>query len=338
MNASHEPLEDERRHEDAASVMTTLLGKRSADPGRYSRSAFPFENARSAISGYFRGTGVSAGETVLCPAYIGWSPREGSGVLDPLESLGLHVDFYRVTDDLGIDIDHLQDRLKRSRPAGVLVIPFFGHVPTGYRQAIAVSREAGALVLEDEAHAMLTDLVAGTTGRLGDAAVLSLHKLLPVRSGGALLLKGEERGRFDVAGFAGGPVTALAEYDLPAIAAARRGNVAVLIELLEPYADEIVPLWSRAEEGEVLHSFPVLVRDAPRDEVYEVMNNMGLGVVSLYHTLVEAISPEEFPISHRISRSILNLPVHQEVSHDDLEILVRRLVGTVRQLTRLRQS
>ena len=310
------------------------IEKRSTDPGRYSRSTFPFENARSAISGFFRAAGLTAGATVLCPAYIGWSPREGSGVLDPLESLGLHVDFYRVTEDLGIDVDDLQDRLKRTNPAGVLVIPFFGHVPAGYRQAIAASRSAGALVLEDEAHAMLTDLVTGTTGRQGHAAVLSLHKLLPVRSGGALLLAAEGRGIVDPAGLGGGSVTALSDYDLPAIASVRRGNVAVLFELLAPYAGEIVPLWDRAEEGEVLHSFPVLVRNASRDEIYEAMNEKGLGVVSLYHTLVQAISPEEFPTSHQISRSILNLPVHQEVTHDDLEILVGQLVEIVRQRAR----
>jgi len=41
--------------------------------------------------------------------------------------------------------------------------------------------------------------------------------------------------------------------------------------------------------------------------------------------LVDTIRPEEFPLSHALSRSVLNLPVHQDTTITDLEHLTDRL-------------
>jgi len=45
---------------------------------------------------------------------------------------------------------------------------------SGYAEAVKLAREFGVLVLEDEAHAMLSGPVGGIWGRLGDALYL-LH-------------------------------------------------------------------------------------------------------------------------------------------------------------------
>lgn len=52
------------------------------------------------------------------------------------------------------------------------------------------------------------------------------------------------------------------------------------------------------------------------------MNRAGFGVVSLYHTLIEPISESVYPESHRLSRKILNLPVHQDILPEDLDALI----------------
>ena len=284
-----------------------------------------FDSARSAIAGFFRANHVIPGDTVLCPAYIGWSAREGSGVLDPLIELGLQVRFYRVEADLGIDVGHLQELLATGDIAGVIVIPFFGHIPRGYREAIDSGQKSGALVLEDEAHALLTDLINGTSGRFGDAAVVSLHKFLPVQKGGAILLNQRNRSSSIETWQAGSPVLDLLEYDLASIARQRIANANALFELLVPLAGLVDPLWPDCSPDEVLHSFPVVISSGSRDLLYERMNGDGYGVISLYHTLVSAISPREFPDSHALSSRILNLPIHQDIRTDDLQPMIDRL-------------
>lgn len=306
-------------------TMAQVVPKKAEDPGNGRRVSVEFDSARSAIAGFFRANGLIPGDTVLCPAYVGVSAREGSGVLDPLLELGLQVRFYRVDAELGIDVGHLRELLATGDVAGVIVIPFFGHIPRGYREAIDSGQKSGALVLEDEAHALLTDLIKGTSGRFGDAAVVSLHKFLPVERGGAILLNQRQRSISVDTWQRGNPVLDLLEYDLASIARQRIVNANALSELLVPLAGLVDPLWAENSASEVLHSFPVVISSGSRDLLYERMNDDGYGVVSLYHTLVPAISLEEFPDSHALSRRILNLPIHQDVRTEDLQPMVDRL-------------
>lgn len=302
--------------------------KLASDGSRFWRRALLYDSGRLAIKAFVQAAGTKPGDTVLCPAYVGWSPREGAGVVDPLRALGILVDFYRVGRDLAPDLDHLELRLKGSKVAGGLFIHFFGHIQPNYADAVRLMHKWGAWVLEDCAHALFTDLVTGVTGRLGDASVLSLHKLLPVSSGGALLLNSSERwarAEFDAPEV---PQTSLWGFDLPAIAAKRRCNTAALAELLGPLAGRADPLWPQLRDEDIMQTYPVLLPRANRDRVYEQMNARGYGVVSLYHTLVTGISPEDYPLSHALSTSILNLPVHQDLQPAQLADLVAHL-GTV---------
>ena len=51
------------------------------------------------------------------------------------------------------------------------------------------------------------------------------------------------------------------------------------------------------------------------------MNKLGLGVVSLYHELIQEIS-DEFVTEKNISQRIFNLPVHQDMNELDCEKLI----------------
>ncbi len=119
-----------------------------------------FPNARTGFEAFLRVIMDQEKGTVLLPAYVGWSPREASGVFDPVEKLELSYDFYRMDHSLHIELDHLESLLK-SKPVRLLVlIHYFGFVDPAYEQAVSLARRHGAMILEDEAHAMLTDLVA----------------------------------------------------------------------------------------------------------------------------------------------------------------------------------
>lgn len=301
------------------------ITKTAVDPEVFARPVRAFANARSALKAFLQDLQIPRGEQVLLPSYVGWSPREGSGVFDPIQELELPCAFYRLDGRLRIDLHSLETHLRRKRVKVVVLIHYFGYVDPAYRAAVNLAHRYGALVLEDEAHAWLTDWVGGACGRAGDACIASLHKLLPIPHGGLLI--GSETTRDLVSRMTNHQelLTSAMGYDLARIAQQRRENANYLGAHLDPLREFLVPLWEEPARNEVPQTFPVLVQGVSRDQVYSHMNQAGFGVVSLYHTMIREIGAEEFPDSHRVARCILNLPVHQDISRADLESLLEQL-------------
>lgn len=301
------------------------IAKTALSDGDYRRTTVPFPSARAAFRAFLERTCAAKKKRVLLPAYVGWSQREGSGVLDPVTELGLPVSFYRVDSSLRADLAHLEELLGRGDAGAVTLIHYFGYREPASAEVARLARAHGALVLEDEAHAMLTDLVGGACGRLGDACIYSLHKMLPLRTGGALVVN--PRAPSVLTGEPFAPTAGVGspwEFDLARLASVRRRNARTLERLLAPLAGR-VDLFRPWADDEVPQTFPVLIRRAQRDRLYEQMNAAGFGVVTLYHTMVAAISREEFPVSHELARTILNLPVHHEADEEGLARLVAEL-------------
>jgi dTDP-4-amino-4,6-dideoxygalactose transaminase len=269
-------------------------------------------------------------DKVLLPAYIGWSPREGSGVFDPIASLHIDCSFYALDERLRIDIDSLRTELQSGRVRVLVIIHYFGYVDPSYAEAVMIAREHDVFVLEDEAHAMLSDVVGGTCGRLGDACIYSFHKILPVESGGAAIINDPESPLAQTLMADPGCALPLYDFDLNHIADKRGANSLVLDRLVRELAPEVTPLFGAPGCRQFPQSYPVMIRNGSRDRLYHEMNASGFGVVSLYHTLISQISSDCFPAAAKVSRHILNLPVHQDASEESLESMVRELASRVR--------
>lgn len=192
-------------------------------------------------------------------------------------------------------------------------------------------------MLEDEAHSMLSDLVGGACGRWGDAAIYSLHKLLPFRRGGALVLAEDapEVLARDLSDQALTETIAFRDYDLYAIAERRRANADALLTALRAIpALGVIPLHESVATGVVPQTLPVIINHPFRDELYFQLNAAGFGVVSLYYALIKAIEPKVYPEPWWVSGHILNLPVHQDVEPAMLDRLVNQLATLVTTLSR----
>jgi dTDP-4-amino-4,6-dideoxygalactose transaminase len=301
------------------------IPKTSGDRSRFLRPCRSFPNARSAFQALLQSLQFQHGEQVLLPAYIGWSSREGSGVFDPVANLKLDFSLYRLNARLQIDLDDLTSKLKAGRVKLVVIIHYFGYVDPNYAAAVEIARRYGAWVLEDEAHALLTDRVGGIAGRLGDACIYSLHKMLPLAGGGMLVTTESHQGLMHALVNEPHDEPRIDKYDLFAIAQQRRRNAIHLTRLLSHLKDHVIPLWGELQPGEVPQTFPVLILRANRDELYTRLNALGFGVVSLYHTMIQEIRKDDYPESHAISRTIMNLPVHQDVEPGHLDELVSEL-------------
>ena len=55
------------------------------------------------------------------------------------------------------------------------------------------------------------------------------------------------------------------------------------------------------------------------------MNELGYGVISLYHTLIKEIDRTVFPVEAALSQRILNLPIHQDVDIPSMDAMLTAL-------------
>ena len=303
------------------------IEKTAVEYTRYWRPSFPFSSARRAFQVLLESLSMTSKDKVLLPAYIGWSPKEGSGVFDPIVLTGVSVDFYQMTRTLEIDIEDLERKLDRPDVKMLVLIHYFGFPDKNAMLAAELARRRGILVLEDEAHAMYSDWVGGCCGRWGDFCILSLHKMLPFRDGGLLVINHPVNQPVVIERVGGSaciaPLTENPfEYDLAGISAKRCENYGILEKLMVPLRETFEPLRDELPAGVVPQTFPIIVKKGSRDLLYHSLNAKGYGLVSLYHTLIPQIDSEKYPDSHWLSQRVCNLPIHQDVTADALERMV----------------
>lgn len=173
------------------------------------RSLCRLATGRSALFHLIARLPESHAHTVLLPCYV------AEGVIKPFLAAGFTVRFYRLTPELLPDEDDVEALLCSGPPGVVFVLVHFFGFSCASSGLSALLTRARAWVINDCAHAPLSRTPAGEPlGSLGDFALYSLNKLLPVCDGALLL---SMSGRVDVAV----DETALPELPEPALAAYR---------------------------------------------------------------------------------------------------------------------
>jgi dTDP-4-amino-4,6-dideoxygalactose transaminase len=289
-------------------------------------------DARSAITDVVGGLDLPRPPRVMIPAYYGASPREGSGVMDPLAAVGAEVSVYPVTTALEVDVEAYRLMLAEVRPDVVMLIHWFGWVDPAVAILVDLAHAAGAFVLEDQAHSMLTDLVGRGSGRWGDASAVSVHKSLPL-PGGLLISRRVGAG---TVGLDGVDVTfdeapRFTASDLATTAERRRRLAGEGVDLLSDGLEPLVPLRRTIPDDVVPMNLPVLVPPSERQRLYEEMNDSGVRVACLYYRLGPGIDPEKHPASLWLSQRLMNVPLDSATEQAGiagiLHDLARRALG-----------
>lgn len=306
--------------------MSQRIEKTSIDSMLYYRDYRTYKRARDAFGALLDTLGIGKGDSILVPGYIGWSAREGSGVFDPIKERGITPVFYHMDDALRINQEDCREKINSSKAKLLLIIHYFGFVDPVCEEVISYAKKNGIIVLEDAAHALLSDRVGNACGTNGDYTLYSLHKMLPMKEGGMIVsnhgaVLPEEREVLDYG---------WEKYDLARIAKRRIQNYKRIAEKLEMVASpQITSLIPELKEGMVPQTYPVVLCDTDRDKVYSMMNDRGWGVVSLYHTMIETLHTEEFEKECWLSKHITNLPVHQDVKEELIGVMVKDFVEIV---------
>lgn len=136
-------------------------------------------SCQAAIALAARQMRIGSEHSVLLPAY------HCTDMVEPFSALGASPRFYKIREDLSVDLDDLVGKIDASTRA-VVVVHYFGF-PRSLRDLRRVCDENDLLLLEDCAHSFFGESDGEPLGSQGDYAVASLWKFFPVLNGGCLL-------------------------------------------------------------------------------------------------------------------------------------------------------
>lgn len=312
--------------------MTARITKTATKPENYFHPAYFYRSAREGMADFLSNVLTPHGRGVLLPAFIGWSPREGSGVFDPVLTTAAQAGFYNLTADLEVDLADLERRLATGAFRVIVVIHYFGRTEPQIDEIRKLADRHSALLVEDLAHGFFSAMGRGQGGRYGHVCLYSLHKMFPFENGGMVtypdagLVSGQKSTAPEFA-------TRVLSYDWRAIGEIRRSNFCALTAILAASAErgaKFELLWPELADGDVPQTLPVRILGDGRDSIYAAMNDDGFGMVSLYHTLIDAVAGD-FDGLADLSRHIINFPVHQDVSDHQLQPMVDSFVRHLNQ-------
>ncbi len=302
-----------------------MIAKIQQDPNNFRFRFYYYNRARDAMRDAVAQLAEKGYHDIYIPGYIGWSPREGSGIFDPLNSIaGLSRHYYRMDRQLNIDVSDLKKRLHDH--SILLLVNYFGFRDIEMPGIIEMAHAKDCVVIEDNAHGFYTYFCGASMG--SDLTFFSLHKMFPFSKGGGLIIENGELGIIPADNLREPGELQPFSYHIHAIAAKRRENFRSLMKLMEGNEQFFVPL-RRLEDIErnVPQTFPVIIRRGDRNRIYEIMNDSGFGVVSLYHTMIEELRNDAHGDACWLAARVMNLPVHQDCDENEYPAMIEALIN-----------
>ena len=281
-----------------------------------------YECARDAMFDLVNELFVKGYKDIFVPGYIGWSPREGSGIFDPLNAIiGLNRHYYKMTKELKIDKKYIKDCIKER--SIILIVNYFGFRDDSIKELIDYAHKKNCIVIEDNAHGFYTYFYNGSVG--ADMTFFSLHKMFPFSKGGGLIIENNIIDNLHNIKFNENYNPFM--YNYVKIANIRIDNYKKLLDLSNGLNDYFEPLRNELYlVDNVPQTFPIIIKCGNRNKIYDIMNDAGYGVVSLYHTMIKELQSEDYCDALWLSSRIMNLPIHQDVNTDEYKLMIESLV------------
>ena len=288
-------------------ISKEATGERNAD-----YSVYFTKSCRDAIRQVLMMSGDS--NRILIPAYIGLSLEEGSGILDPIKESGTSFAFYALDFNLDPILESLESRIKSFNPTHVLVVNYFGYLISNRTSVFEMLSQFSVDTIEDFAHLLLPLTDKREVDKLADSEVYSLHKTIGSNTGGGAVLKSRDDS------FLSNTITSdslalFAKTNIEYVSRIRRRNFLYLSTELQTFTtSKFVPFFSDGREPILPLNFPIRVSTRQsRHELYGLLVESEILPTALYHRLVPEITESEYPTSLKVSETILNLPIHQDI-------------------------
>lgn len=264
--------------------------------------------------------------SLLLPSYIGINEKEGSGVFDSVIKNGADVIFYKVTDNLQVDISDLNKKLESNVIDVVLVIHYFGFSRVDMDSIRSICEKFSAILVEDCAHAFYINADNSKIGSYGDYSFYSLHKYLATSTGGMLKTNNvslpnpalDINDKIDCVA-----LERFASSDFKQIATVRQRNYLAYEENLA--TNKNIDVLFKLKSTDIPQTFAIRVKNGLREKLYFYLLENDVPTVALYYRLIPQITEKEFPKSLLISNEILNLPVHQDIKTSEVVYICKKI-------------
>lgn len=136
------------------------------------------KGGRTALQYYLRYLAPVPKGSFLLPAYL------CQAILDPFEFEGAKYIFYRVKENLEVDLADLRSKMN-SETRGILIIHYFGFSQSQeVMDFLKKQKNCGVEIIEDLTQSFFSQ--GGSIGTVGDYALASFRKFIPIPDGGIL--------------------------------------------------------------------------------------------------------------------------------------------------------
>lgn len=162
-------------------IRKLCAGRMHGDPVLVDAGAYFYASGRAALFYIVKSLQLPQGSVILLPSY-------NCGVeVEAVLRAGYKVDFFRVKNDLTIDVDHFAGKISAQTKAAVVAHYF------GFPQGVAVLKDIcgrrDIVLIEDCAHALYSQYSNGRwLGTEGDFGLFSMRKTVSMPNGGAVLV------------------------------------------------------------------------------------------------------------------------------------------------------
>ena len=287
-----------------------FITKQQEQIDNFKMNMYYFDSAREPFEYILKN--ILSEKTLLIPAYIGYSTREGSGIFDPIKNSKVKYKFYRMKNGLDIDLSNLFQLIDDNPNSVLLLVHYFGFYDKALEKIKAYANDKSVVVVEDCAHAFFTFYQKPKIE--SDYYLFSLHKMFVFNKGGLLIsknnLKLETEMKYN-------PF----EYNLYQISQKRINNYNYLSDKLKNITK--IKILKNSLGDNVPQTFPIILESVEiRDKLYFSLNEIRFGVVSLYHELINELNCSDYKYEIFLSQCILNLPIHQDVNFSDIDEMI----------------
>ncbi len=292
-----------------------------------------FDSARSAFLSLLKNTKFEEYEFILMPSYIGQSIKEGSGVFDPVRELQLKYKFYRLNNDLSIDFEDIKKTVQNYKIKMLFIIHYFGFPQKDIEKISVLCKENNIILVEDCTHSFTSTIDNKNIGSFGDYALFSIHKICAAETGGILKINNDKTNILNLCDDdINITINDLYQYvnsDFEAISIKRRENYKYYLEKLNDTSLYEI-YYKDLPDGVVPLNFPILIKNADRYDIYKKLIEQNVPCVSLWYKLIDEIDTDVYPVSKMISSTILNLPVHQDITFENINYIIEKLNSLIK--------
>lgn len=267
---------------------------------------------------------------ILLPAYIGLSKIEGSGIFDPVRDTKIKYSFYKLNKKLEPNLKDIKEKLRTGKFSLILLVHYFGCCQTELYKFIKLCKNYNVKIIEDCAHTLLSGTkINSQLGKIGDYSIFSIHKTLHTRTGGFYydLKRDLKRRRMKINKKV---FNEFASTDINEILRIRYNNFKFVYNLIKN-KKHVKNFFDHVPKNCAPLNCPIIVKEGFREKLYFALIKNNIFPTALYHTLIKEVYKRKFKDTVFLSKNILNLPTHQNITKLDYPLYKKRILKSLKE-------